>query len=70
MEKICCKPKCNCWCLYSKRLSSFKNWTGDKCPQQLAEAGLYSIGDNTTICFCCKQEFKEWKKIENPWLVH
>ncbi len=65
MEKAC-----DNWSLYSQRLNSFKNWKGDAWCEELAEAGLYSIGDDTTICFSCKQEFKEWKKFEIPWLVH
>jgi hypothetical protein len=61
---------CKHLCLYSQRLSTFKNWTGEISPEQLAEAGYFSTGDNITTCFSCKMDFKEWKQMENPWLVH
>ncbi len=65
MEKICKNL-----CLYSQRLNSFKNWSGELSPETLAEAGFYAIGVNATICFCCNREFQDWKRFDNPWLKH
>lgn len=56
---------------YKARLDSFATWTYPINKETLAKAGFYSTGvQDSTKCFYCGGEFKEWNSKDDPWELH
>ncbi|KAM3911879.1 E3 ubiquitin-protein ligase XIAP isoform 1-T2 [Leptodactylus fuscus] len=53
------------------RLESFANWSYATNKELLARAGFYSTGeDDSTRCFYCGGELRDWKAKDDPWEIH
>ncbi|XP_018414125.1 PREDICTED: E3 ubiquitin-protein ligase XIAP [Nanorana parkeri] len=56
---------------YKARLDSFAKWISPINKETLAKAGFYSTGEqDSTKCFYCGGEFKDWKPGDDPWELH
>lgn len=55
------------------RLQTFESWPAQirQRPEQLAEAGLYYIGDSDKVkCFHCDVQLHNWEPNDDPWVEH
>ncbi|XP_021938290.1 baculoviral IAP repeat-containing protein 7-like isoform X2 [Zootermopsis nevadensis] len=55
------------------RLRTFINWspTVHQTPQQLAQAGFYSVGQSDQVrCFHCDGGLRHWDPEDDPWTEH
>lgn len=55
------------------RLRTYTDWPADMCqtPQQLAQAGFYSVGTRDHVrCFHCDGGLRQWEPEDDPWTEH
>lgn len=55
---------------YSKRLSSFHDWSEAVSATTLARSGFYRTGERETRCFCCELTLNNWSPNHSAFYRH